>query len=108
MLGQMAGLLVDTVFTFFVFALLARFLFQTLRVPFRNPVGEFLVASTGWMVSPARRVVPGLSGVDVATLLLAWIVQALGIWLQAAIAGAEPALLALAAGGLLAPPRLPR
>jgi YggT family protein len=101
MLGQMAGLLVDTVFTFFVFVLLARFLFQTLRVPFRNPVGEFLVASTGWMVSPARRVVPGLSGVDVATLLLAWIVQALGIWLQAAIAGAEPALLALAAVALV-------
>lgn len=101
MLGQMAALLVDTVFTFFVFLLLARFLFQSLGVPFRNPVGEFLVASTGWMVAPARRIVPGLSGFDIATLLLAWVVQALGLWLQATIVGAEPALLALVAVALV-------
>ena len=97
MLGQIASFLVDTVVTFFVFLLLLRFHFQWLRVPFRNPFGEFVLATTSWMVLPARRVIPGLAGLDLPTLLLAWLAQALGLWLQQSIRGLEPALAALAA-----------
>src|SRR5688572_29144294 len=95
MLGQIALFLVDTIVTFFVFLLLLRFHFQWLRVPFRNPVGEFVLVTTSWMVMPARRVVPGLAGFDVPTLLLAWLVQALGLWLQARIGRVEPSLVGL-------------
>ena len=101
MFGQIATFLVDTVVTFIVFLLLARFLLQWLRVPFRNPVGEFLVATTNWIVVPARRVVPGVARTDWATLLLAWILQVLGIWLQAAIVGAQPGTLAILAVALV-------
>jgi YggT family protein len=97
MFGQIAIFLIDTVVSFFVFVLLARFHFQWLRVPFRNPMGEFVLATTSWAVLPARRVIPGLAGLDLATLLLAWLAQALGLWAQLAIAGAEPTALALAA-----------
>ena len=90
MLVQIGQFLVDVVGSFFVFILLARFHFQWLRVPFRNPVGDFVLATTSWMVMPARRVVPGLAGLDLATLLLAWLLQALSLWAQAAIIGAEP------------------
>jgi YggT family protein len=95
MLGQIASFLVDTLFTFFVVLLLLRFHFQWLRVPFRNPVGEFVLATTSWMVLPARRVIPGLAGLDLPTLLLAWLLQALGIWIQAEIRGFEPGLAAV-------------
>jgi YggT family protein len=95
MLGQIASFLVDTLFTFFVVLLLLRFHFQWLRVPFRNPVGEFVLATTSWMVLPARRVIPGLAGLDLPTLLLAWVVQALGIWIQAAIREIEPGVAAV-------------
>ena len=97
MLVQVANFLVETLASFFVLLLLARFHFQWLRVPFRNPVGEFLVATTNWIVAPARRVVPGLAGFDLATLLLAWGVEVLGLWLMRAIAGVEPSAAALAA-----------
>ena len=97
MLAQVAIFLVDTVAAFFVFLLLARFHFQWLRVPFRNPLGEFVLATTSWCVVPARRVIPGLAGLDLSTLLLAWALQALGLWIQAAIVGAEPGVAALAA-----------
>jgi YggT family protein len=97
MLGQIASFLVDTVVTCLVYLLLARFHFQWLRLPFRNPVGQFVLALTNWAVVPARRVVPGLAGLDLATLLLAWLAQALGLWAQLAIAGGEPTLAALAA-----------
>ena len=97
MFAQIATFLIDTIVSFLVFLLLARFHFQWLRVPFRNPMGEFLLATTSWLVLPARRVIPGLVGLDLATLLLAWALQGLGLWAQAAIVGSEPAVLAVIA-----------
>lgn len=97
MLGQIAVFLIDTVVSLLVFMLLARFHLQWLRVPFRNPLGEFVLATTSWIVLPARRVIPGLAGLDLATLLVAWLLQALGLWAQAWIAGGEPGIAALAA-----------
>jgi YggT family protein len=96
MFAQIGVFLIDAVASFFVFVLLARFHFQWLRVPFRNPVGEFVLATTNFMVVPVRRVVPGLAGLDLGTLLLAWAVQALGLWLQAQIVGSEPPFVNLA------------
>jgi YggT family protein len=95
MLGQIASFLVDTVVTLFVFLLLLRFHFQWLRVPFRNQVGEFVLLSTSWMVVPARRVIPGFRGLDLASLAAAWLIQALGEWLLFAIAGRSPGIVAL-------------
>ena len=55
MFVQIAELLVDTAAAFVVFLLLARFHFQWLRVPFRNPLGEFVVdvlQSESWRADP--------------------------------------------------------
>ena len=95
MFAQIASFLVDTVVTFFVFLLLLRFHFQWLRVPFRNPVGEFVLATTSWMVMPARRFIPGLAGLDLPTLLLAWIVQVAGLWIEAELRGGDPRVVGL-------------
>ena len=99
MLAEIAQLLVDVVATFFVYLLLARFHFQWLRVPFRNPIGGFVVALTDWIVRPARRVVPGIAGFDLATLLVAWLLQAFALWALYSLKGADPAGAAL---GLIA------
>jgi len=94
MLVQIGQLLVDVVASFFVFLLLARFHFQWLRVPFRNPVGEFIIAGTNWLVRPARKLIPPLAGLDLATLLAALLLQWLALYLLGALAGgglgAEP------------------
>jgi YggT family protein len=50
---------------------------QWLRAPFRNPLGHFVLALTDWAVLPVRKVVPGLFGLDLASLILAWLVQTL-------------------------------
>jgi YggT family protein len=49
------------------------------------------------MVVPARRLVPAAAGLDLATLVLAFLVQGLGIAVSAAVrgAGSDPAALAL-------------
>ena len=71
-------LLVRTAFGLFIIALLLRFYLQWARAPYRNPLSEFLQALTDFMVRPARRVIPGLWGLDLATLALA----AIGQWLE--------------------------
>jgi YggT family protein len=88
MLTDALQFLLDAVFKLFVYALLLRFYMQLFRAPFRNPLGQFVVAFTDFLVKPARRVIPGVSGVDWATLLLAWLAQALLVTLSFALRGA--------------------
>ena len=81
MLNQILRFLLDTTFGFFVFVLLARFYLQLMRVSFRNPLGQFVSALTNWLVLPARRFIPGMFGVDLASFLLAWLIEALLLFL---------------------------
>jgi YggT family protein len=75
MLAQAAAYLVDVVLTLFLIAFLLRFYLQAFRAPFRNPVSQFVVALTDFAVLRFRRFVPGIMGLDMASLLLAWLVQ---------------------------------
>jgi YggT family protein len=75
MLIQILLFILDTACGFLTLALLVRFAMQWARVPFRNPLGQFIVAVTDWMVRPVRRLIPGLFGLDMASLFLAWLWQ---------------------------------
>lgn len=75
MLSQILIFLLDTLLGLFSLALLLRFFMQLLRAPYRNPLSQFLVALTDFVVRPARRVIPGFRGMDLSTLLLAWLTQ---------------------------------
>lgn len=75
MFVQILLFILDTVCGFMTLALLVRFAMQWARVPFRNPLGQFIVAVTDWMVRPLRRLIPGLFGLDMASLFLAWLWQ---------------------------------
>ena len=63
--------------------------------------GEFVLLTTSWMVMPVRRFIPGLAGLDLSTLLLAWVIQAFGLWIEAAIRGVDLALVGLVLVALL-------
>lgn len=102
MLAQIGQLLVDVVASFLVYLLLARFLWQWLRVPFRNPLGEFLVATTNWAVRPLRRVIAPLAGLDLASLVAAWLAQMLALWALSALRGGEFGAAPGAAAAILA------
>ena len=67
----------ETVFGLFALAALMRFYAQALRAPFRNPVANFVVALTDFAVKPLRRIIPGALGLDVASLVVAWLTQVL-------------------------------
>ena len=86
MLNQGMLFLLDTVFGLFIVALLLRFYLQLMRAPYGNPLSSFLIALTDFLVRPARRIIPGLWGLDLATLLLAWVIEffvlAATLWLN--------------------------
>ena len=77
MLTQLLFQILDWLFGFITMALLARVLMQWARAPFRNPLGQFVIAVTDWAVIPVRRLVPSALGLDMASLLLAWLAQAI-------------------------------
>lgn len=87
MLTQTLIFLVNTAGDLFAFALLVRFLLQWVRAPARNQLSEFVAALTNFLVIPARRFIPGLWGLDLATLLLALLTATCKLWLLLEIKG---------------------
>lgn len=89
MLAQTLIFLVSTVGDFFAFTLITRFLLQWVRAPARNQLSEFVAALTNFIVLPARRFIPGLWGLDLATLVLALVTDSLKLWLILQIKGVQ-------------------
>ena len=75
MTNQIMIFLLDTILGLFSLALLLRFYFQLLRVPYYNNIAQFLIAVTDFVVRPARRFIPGWKGLDMSTLVLAWLAE---------------------------------
>ena len=105
MLTNLLLLILEAVTGFFVFLLLIRFYMQWLRVSFRNQLGQFVVTVTDWLVRPARRIVPGLFGLDMPSLAGALVLHSsyltIAFWLKRFSFGAHagiaiPVILAVA------------
>lgn len=75
MLTQIVALLLGTAADLLALGFLARAYLQWARAPFRNPLGRFIAAATDWAVLPLRRLIPGLFGIDLASVLAAWLTQ---------------------------------
>ncbi|MFN6961921.1 MAG: YggT family protein [Rhodocyclaceae bacterium] len=87
MLTQIASLLLGTAASLLTLAFLTRLWMQWVRAPFRNPVGQFVVAFTNWAILPLRRIVPGLFGLDLASVLAAWLTQCVYFYVMASLSG---------------------
>ena len=75
MLDQALRFLLDTAFGLITYSFLLRFVMQWLRAPFRNPLGQSVMALTDWIVKPLRKVLPGVGGVDWASVIAAYVFQ---------------------------------
>ena len=107
MLNEALIFLLDVVLQSFAAILLLRFHLQWMRAPMRNPIGEFVMVFTDFIVLRARRFVPAAWGLDSSTLLLALLVETLYVtgvmWIQGYLGQVFPlpGLLVLAAVKLL-------
>lgn len=77
--SEIAGYLVQTLLSLYLLTMLLRFVLQLVRADFYNPISQFLVKVTNPLVLPLRRVLPGFAGLDMASLVLALLLQLAGI-----------------------------
>ena len=73
--------LIRTVFGLFLMLVMLRLLLQMVRADFYNPISQFIVKATSWSIKPLRRIIPGLGGIDLASVVLLMAVQMLSIFL---------------------------
>ncbi|NND66254.1 MAG: YggT family protein [Halioglobus sp.] len=92
----------QTLLGLYLFAMLLRFLLQLVRADFYNPISQFLVKITNPLVLPLRKIIPGFGGLDLASLVLALLLQMLSLTLLLLLkAGAIPAIDLLLVGSVI-------
>lgn len=68
---------IQTLGSLYLLIILLRFILQLVRADFYNPLSQFVVRATQPLLKPLRRLIPGLVGLDIASLVLAIGVQLL-------------------------------
>ncbi len=87
--------LVDMLLGLYILAVLLRFLFQVVRADFYNSFSQALVTITNPTLTPLRRMIPGLYGIDVAAIVLLLILQCLKNFIIWLIQGVQPKIMGL-------------
>lgn len=67
--------LISTLLGLYIIIILLRLLLQIVRADFYNPLSQFIVKATAPVLNPLRKIIPGLYGIDIASLLLAYVLQ---------------------------------
>jgi YggT family protein len=79
--------LIQTAFGLYILVVLLRFFLQLVHADFHNPVSQFVVKVTSPVLNPLRRVIPGVAGMDLSSLVLAWLLQTLELVLVLSLSG---------------------
>lgn len=77
--------LINMLSSFYIICLMLRFLLQWVKADFYNPFCQMLIKITKSTLHPLRRVIPGLFGLDMAALVLMFVVQLVALVLVAKI-----------------------
>lgn len=102
-LATPAIFLIKVAFGLYATLVVLRFLLQLMRADFYNPVSQVIVKLTKPLLNPLRRVIPGVAGMDIASLVLAWLTLTIE---QLAILGVAGTGFHPLAAALLAVPEL--
>jgi YggT family protein len=86
--------LIQTLFGLYILAVMLRFLLQLVRADFYNPISQFLVKATNPPLKLMRRIIPGLGGIDLASLILVWLLKSIEILLIVLVSGSAVNLIA--------------
>ena len=74
-LDTAAVYILQTIGSLYLLIVLLRFILQLVRADFYNPLSQFIVRATQPLLKPLRRVIPSVAGLDLASLVLAIVVQ---------------------------------
>ena len=74
-LNTAAIYILQTLGSLYLLIVLLRFILQLVRADFSNPLSQFIVRATKPLLNPLRRIIPGFGGIDLASLVLAILIQ---------------------------------
>ncbi|MCW8880079.1 MAG: YggT family protein [Kangiellaceae bacterium] len=66
--------LFSALFSLYASIILLRFFLQYFRADYYNPLSQLIVKATDPLVKPLRKIIPGFGGLDIASLVLVWLV----------------------------------
>jgi YggT family protein len=89
-------ILVNFIFGALIALLVLRVLLQCVRANFYNPICQFIYKLTNPVLMPMRKVIPAWRNLDIAGVLLAWLLTAVEYWLVYAMADQSLGVLGLA------------
>jgi YggT family protein len=79
-------ILINFAFGALIALLVLRVLLQWVHANFYNPICQFLYKATNPVLIPLRKVIPAWRNVDIAAIVLAWLLTAIKLWLMYALA----------------------
>jgi YggT family protein len=79
--------IVNALTSLYLLVLLLRFWLPWLRADFRNPLAQGILKLTSPVIVPLRRIIPSFGRLDTATVLVAFVLQYLGLMLILLIVG---------------------
>jgi YggT family protein len=79
--------IITTIAQLYLFVMLLRFWLPFLRADFRNPISQGILRLTSPLIVPVRRIVPPIAKLDTATVVVAFAIQCLTIYIVLAIGG---------------------
>lgn len=79
--------LIQFLFGLYILVVMLRFLLQLTRADFYNPISQFIVKATAPLLNPLRRVIPGVAGIDLGSIVLMWLLQSLELALIVIVSG---------------------
>ncbi|MDH3689447.1 MAG: YggT family protein [Gammaproteobacteria bacterium] len=88
--GDAGSFVIDFVLGLYILCVLLRFLFQLTRADFYNPISQFLVKVTNPPLLALRRVIPGMWGIDLASIALLLILSVAKLYLLGIVHGRLP------------------
>ena len=85
--GNATSFLIHTLFGLYILIVMLRFLLQLMKADFYNPISQFVIKATQPPLRPLRQYIPGIAGIDVASIVLMLALQLVEIWLITAVEG---------------------
>ncbi len=82
-----AVFLIQVLFGAYILVVMLRFLLQLFKADFYNPISQFIVKLTAPVLKHLRRIIPGLGGLDLASVVLMWLLKSIELALIVTLAG---------------------
>lgn len=105
-INEIAIYLIQTAIGLYLLIMLMRFVLQLSLADFYNPISQFLVTATNPLLLPLRRIMPARGRFDPASLLLAVLIQLIGIvallWLNGFPPASMPSITLMLAWSVIA------